>query len=392
VTRSTIVAGSRAYTVNFDDPRRRGDLYQSIVMAQLVDELTGREVRGPVRVSTDLRGGRTKTAGGGIGGVAGVPSRLFPDLDGQPYGLDLRFEAEGFLSAVLPDVPVPQQPSFPDGFADVDLGLVELRRPPVVIAVRTMQVDLLNRMVKLPFASVRVTGIWRRVKDLSGAAAAPDLVGLRPALSARRPGPGTTLEPVAMPPIGGPDRRLLSAAEPGAGTLEVTRTGSPAAPDVVAIDPTDADRVEYIQVADVVGPSDPDSPATVVLAFPVQHRHREGVMVREVTPTAVGPLTADLAAEGLPGDPTVFVTSAAPFTAGQVVRITGGPAPDEYAVPATYRVDTDKDGYGRLPPLTRVAAVEVEASEPGPPPLAAPPTRYTPNYGVVENPLFLVLE
>jgi hypothetical protein len=293
---------------------------------------------------------------------------------------------------VLPDVAVPQLGNFPNAFADVNLGLVQLRRRPVVIAARTMQLGPGDRMEKLPLATVQVTGIWRRVADLSGAAAPPDLVAIRPALSARRPAPGTTLEPVSMPSIGGPVRRLVRAAEPGAATIEVSRTGSLGAPDVVAIDPGDPDRVEYIEVHDVTGPSDPESPATVVLAFPVQQRHREGVLAMEVAPTPIGLGTADLTAEGLPGDPTVFVATVAPFAAPAVVHITGGTAPDEYAVASTYVVDTDGEGYGRLPPLTRVAAVEVAASKTGPPALAAPPTAHTPNYGITENPLSLLLE
>jgi hypothetical protein len=35
-----------------DDPRRRGDLFQSLVLAQLSDELTGNPVAAPVEVTT----------------------------------------------------------------------------------------------------------------------------------------------------------------------------------------------------------------------------------------------------------------------------------------------------------------------------------------------------
>ncbi len=390
MTRTTIVAGRRAYSVNFDDPRRRGDLHQSIVIAQLVDELTGRPVHGAVRVTSRLRGGRPKSVRGGVGGMTGVPSRLFPDLAGQPYQLDVRFEADGFVPLSMPTVPVPQQPGFPGQFADVDLGQVSLRRPPVEISVRTMQLDPQDRPVGLPGATVEITGIWRRVDALAGAPVAPNLVALRPALSAPRPQPGTTLERVTMTPVAEPVRRLLRPAEPGTRSLEVSRTGALAAGGVVGIDLADPDRVEHIAVDDVVGPADPGSPATVVLAFPVQNRHLEGGTVREVTPAGLGPPTADLTDEGLPGDATAFVTSAAPFAGGPVVRVTGGAEPDEYVRAGTYRVVTGADGYGRLPPLTRVAAVEVDASAPGP--LATPPTKFTPIYGVFENPLRLVLE
>jgi len=390
VSRTTINAGTRAYTASFDEDRRRGDLYQSIVIAQLVDELTEQPVQGGVLVTTDLRSARVKAAGSGISGVAGVPSRLFPDLDAQPYAFDVRFEVDGFVPLVRPDVAVPQQPGFPGGFGNVDLGRLALRRLPVAIVVRATQLDSQNHVVALPGATVEVTAIWRRMQDLAGAPSGPEIVALRPALYAARPQPGTTLEPVTMTPLAEPDRALRRAAEPGSRDLEVSRVGALAPGSVVGIDRSDPDRAEYIQVEDVVGPSDPESPATLVLAFPVRRSHRENGTVREVTPTGLGPPTADLVDEGLPGDVTVFVSSVAPFGGAPIIRITGGLAPDEYVGAATYGVVTDGAGYGGLPPLSRVAAVQIAASAPGP--LTAPPTSFTPHYGLYENHLYLVLE
>lgn len=390
MSRSTMTAGGRAYTVSFDEARRRGDLYQSIVIAQLVDELTEQPVHGDVRVTTDLRSARVKTAGSGIGGVTGVPSRLFPDLDAQPYVFDVRFEVDGFVPLVLPDVAVSQQPGFPGGFGDVELGRLALRRLPVAIVVRTTQLDSQNHVVALPGATVEITAIWRRMQDLGGAPSGPEIVAVGPALYAARPQPGTTLEPVTMTPVAEPERVLRRALEPGSRDLEVSRVGALAPGSVVGIDRTDPDRVEYIQVEDVVGPSDPESPATLVLAFPVRRSHGENGTVREITPIGLGPPTADLVDEGLPGDAAVFVSSVGPFGGGPTVRITGGTAPDEYVGAATYDVVTDGEGYGRLPPLSRVAAVEIAASAPGP--LTALPTPFTPHYGLDENHVHLVLE
>ncbi len=383
MSRTTLTVGSRAYTVSFDEERRRGDLYQSVVIAQLVDELTEQPVQGGVLVTTDMRSARVKTAGSGIGGVVGVPSRLFPGLDAKPYAFDVRFEVDGFAPLVQPHVAVPQQPGFPGGFGDVDLGRLALRRLPVAIVVRTTQLDNQNHVVALPGATVEVTAIWRRMQDLAGAPSGPEIVALRPALYAARPQPGTTLEPVTMTPVAEPERVLRRAAEPGSRDLEVSRVGALAPGSVVGIDRSDPDRAEYIQVEDVVGPSDPESPATLVLAFPVRRSHRENGTVREVTPAGLGPPTADLVDEGLPGDVTVFVSSVAPFGGAPIVRITGGLTPDEYVGAATFGVVTDAEGYGRLPPLSRVAAIEIAASAAGP--LTAPPTPY-------ENHLYLVLE
>jgi hypothetical protein len=321
--------------------------------------------------------------------VAGIPSRHFPELDAQPYEFEVSFEIGGFVP-VRRGVNVAQQPAFPDEFTSVDMGLLEMRRMPVTIVVRALALDGQNRPVALPGATVEIASIWRTSQDLTGAPAAPDLVSLRPSLYADRPQPGTTLDPVMMTPVAEPERPLMRIAEPGAEVLEVGRTGGLSTGSVVVINTADADRVEYIEVVDILGPADTESPAALALAFPVQNRHPQGATVQEVTVAGLGPPTANLGDEGLPGDATVFVDTVAPFATEQVVRITGGVPPDEYVRALPYRITTDADGYGSLPPLTRVAAVEISASAPGP--LSAPGTRFTPQYGVFHNQFQLVLE
>jgi hypothetical protein len=389
VARTTLEANGRAYTVNLDDHQRPGDRYQSIVIAQLIDELTRNPVMGKVHVATDLGGARPKSVQDGICGVAGVPSRHFPELDAQPYEFGLSLEVGGF-APLQSRILVTQQPNFPDEFAGVDLGRLELRRMPVTIIVRTLQLGGQNRPIALPGATVEISSIWRTTQDLSGAAAAPDIVSLRPSLYAERPQPGTTVEPVTMTPVAEPERLLTRTAEPGASVLEVGRTGALASGSIAGIEVADADRVEYIEVANVVGPADPGSPAALLLAFPVQNRHREGATVREVTAAVLGPPAANLDVKGLPGDATALVDTVAPFATEPVVRISGGSAPDEFVSALPYRTLTDAEGYGYLPPLTRVAGVEIAASAPGP--LTAPATRFTPRYGEFHNNFQLVLE
>ena len=91
----------------------------------------------------------------------------------------------------------------------------------------------------------------------------------------------------------------------------------------------------------------------------------------------------NLTDDALAGDPTVFVSATAAFTGAPFVRISGGTADDEYVTVLPYQVVTGADGYGRLPPITRVAAIELVANAPGP--ISAPATAVTPNYLVSEN-------
>lgn len=387
--RTTTTVARRAYAANMDEPRRRGELHQSIVIARLVDELTGEPVRGDVRVLSARRGIRPKTAAGGIAGVAGVPARLFPDLDVQPYSIDLAFEAGGFVTLRLPAVTIPPQAGFPDAFAGVELGDLALRRIPVGLVVRTLRLDAQGRPVPLGGATVEVTGIWRRLGDLTGPASAAAVVSIEPGVHAPRPQVGTTLSPATLTPIVEPACTLVGAVEAGTTRLEVSRRGALAPGAVVGIDRADGERAEHIAVDQVVGPADAASPAAVLLVFPVQRAHAEGAGVERVTPAPVGP-TAGLTVDARPGDATVFVSSTAPFTSSPAVRISGGPAPDEYVVTAPYRAVTGVDGYGRMAALSRVAAVEITATSPGP--LTTGPRWFTPRYGAPENRLDLTLE
>ena len=45
------------------------------------------------------------------------------------------------------------------------------------------------------------------------------------------------------------------------------------------------------------------------------------------------------------------------------IEITGGPRPDEYHRVKTFSVTSDAEGYYRLPPLTRVAQLEIHAEK-----------------------------
>ena len=354
MARSTVDDRSRRYVANFLAERPRGHMYQAIVLAQLVDELTAQPVRVAVEVKTDLDAARTKVGRDGIAGIVGVPSRLFPRLDTQPYPITVEFRAAVYLARRV-SITVPQQPTFPATFDGIDLTPLEMHRRPVVLTVRAMELDPQGHEVASVGATVAVTGIWRTLADLASSVApvAPNLVAVRPGLSRDRNQPGTTLQRVTLNPIAEPDRVLTADAPAGATRLEVSRTGASAPNLVLGIDRDDPDRVEHITIANVIAPNDPNSPATVVLAYPLQHRHGDGAPTKLVTVVPLGPMT-QFTADAAAGDATVFVATAAPFVAKPTVRISDGAAVDEYATVEPYRGGSDGDGYVSLPPLHRV--------------------------------------
>jgi hypothetical protein len=391
VGRISVTDGSRAYTVNIDDPRARGDLFQAIVIAQLVDELTGEPVREHPQVSSRVRGMLPRFAADGIAGLAGVPTRLLPKLRTQPYSLDVTFTVDGFLPLTVdPEPSLGPQGAYPTQFDPIDLHELKMRRRPVVLIVRTVELDAQNHPQALPLAVASISGIWRTAQDVvSTVAPAPaNLVSYTPGLYAARPQPVATIASVTLTPAADPLRNLLFDVGPGDTRLVVNRGGGLAPGAIVGIDRADTDRVEHIEVAQVDAPTDPESPAVFDLRFPVQRRHHVSAPVERVTPGAPTPL-ANLTDAGRPGDPTLFVNSVA--TVGPnptVVQISGGAAATEYGTCSRYRVVTNADGYGTLPPLSRVAAVEIGAVLGA---LSSPPQRVTANYREFENRVDLTL-
>ncbi len=373
-------------TVNLDDPPARGLIVQSILLAQLIDELTGRPIGGQARVESATPHARGRSAAFGVCGLVGCPAQAFPLLNNQPYTAEASFTAEGYQSVGVV-APIAQQPTFPDVFVGADVGAVALRRNPVLLSVRAVSLDAQLDTQPVSGAIVEITGIWRRTGDLTNAAASADVISIHPALSVTRP-VGATVEPVVVTPIVEPIRSLIASVAMGDRRLFVDHAGTLAPGDVVSLDSTDPDRTEHIEVESVAAAADPDSPATITLRFAARHAHASGVVVERVNVVPSGPPTAALTSDALPGDTTAFVNSMTPFAADTAVRIVSGGQSDEIHLARRYSITTGPDGYGRFPLLGRVAAIQLSATGGA---LSAGPITVTPDYGVAENATHITL-
>lgn len=362
MTRSTVIANRRLYTVSGLAPRARGQVFQAVVTAQLVDGLTGGPVEGG-RVSTDLPGLLSRTAHSGFVGLAGDPSRALPGLATTTYDVDVLIEAAGYLPR-QEVAPFAIEPAFPTTFTPADFGNLVMRRLPVVVSVSSYELDPSNRPVPLPAADITVTGYWSSVDGLDSAATTTPLLGVAPGLSARRPG-GAVIDRPTLTPAVEPARRLTAAVAAGATRIPVSNTGSLVPGNLVGLDLGDPERAERIEVVAVQRPDDALSPAELELRFPLALGHVEGAPAARI-PVPGGPAPAvSLAAEALAGDRTLAVSSLAGLAAGQVVRISGGSAAPEYRTADLYEMTTDADGFGRLPAMTGVAALIVSAVSAG---------------------------
>jgi len=356
MSRSVVVADHRAWTISALEPRAREELFQAVVVAQLVDDATGAPLAGPIRISGNLAGLRARVAASGFAGLVGVPTRVLPLLDANAHSLEVTIAADGYETRH-------QLVSFPaqSGFASAELGVLRMRRVPSVLTVSTYDLDPANRPQPLGLVPTRITGWWSTVARLGLAPTTTPLVGLGPGLSARR----TTGAALDLPTLGAPAepaRLLLQGVPPGATRIEVSNTGSLAVGDLVGLDLGDPDGAERVEVISIDGPADTLSPAAVTVRFPFRNGHAAaGAVVRLVPPGPAAAVTTTTEA-AFEGDRTLRVSALAGLTAGQVVRITGGGAPAEYGTIARYELTTNTDGVGRFPPLSGVAAVVVAAT------------------------------
>lgn len=355
MTRTSVVANRRFYTVSGLEPRARGQIFQAVVMAQLVDGLTGAPVYGG-RVSTSFPGLRSRSASSGFVGLAGDPSRALPELRTvvTQYDVDVVFEADGY-AARHEVATFTQQPGFPGSFAAEDFGVLRMRRDPVVVRVGTYELDAMNRPVGVP-ATARVTGHWTTLEDLGSAAATTPLLAVTAGLSARRAS-GAALDVPTLSLPAEPPRTLTAPVSAGARLLTVSNTGALVAGDLVGLDLADPDLAEWCEVVAVRGPADPLSPAELELRFPLSHHHREGASAERIVAPASAPPAALLTDDALAGDRTLAVSTA--LAPGQVVRVSGGGAGPEYRTTDVYEVGTNADGFGRLPAMTGLAAVVI---------------------------------
>ena len=357
MSRSVVTAGNRSYTISTLEPRDRYEVFQAIVVVQLVDDLTGAPVTGPVGILGDLPGLRPRVGPGGFVGLVGVPSRVLPLLASNAHSLEVVVGAAGHESRH-------EQVAFPAqaGFAAADLGVLRLRRTAVSVAVSTYELDLAGRTAPLDAAVVELAGWWARTDQLGGAPRTTPLLGLAPGLSTQR-AIGATLDVPALTAPAEPARHLVAGVAAGSTQVRVSSTGALAPGDLLGLELSEPDRAERVEVSSVDAGVDALAPASLTLRWPLRLDHAaDAAAVRLVAPAPGGP-TATTTAVTFEGDRSVEVSTLTGLATGQVVRLSGGGAPAEYRVAARYELTTDPDGVGRLAPLSGVAALVVTAAK-----------------------------
>jgi hypothetical protein len=134
---------------------------------------------------------------------------------------------------------------------------------------------------------------------------------------------------------------------------------------IVALDPQDQGRAEYLAVTAItlLG-ANPTFPAVVALAFPLTRPHAPGAAAIQMILGAAGALNA-LAAAARAGDVTLRPAAMTGLSAASTpVVIAGGGAAAEYHVASPIAGVSDVQGYVTLPPVHRAAQLHLRVHHP----------------------------
>jgi hypothetical protein len=255
---------------------------------------------------------------------------------------------------------LPKNPSFPTIFAPQQID-VALHREPVFISGRTVRV-VGNVTVPLPGTQISVTGIWRTPPPANVAVAAdpPNLVSIQPPLYSDRALLTQFLRRRDLVPVLANDKSLVENLLPGGNPIRLSNRQGLAPGNILLIDAEQPDLAEFIAIKSVPTAAPADQPTLVMLNYPLTFAHRRGAVVRRVNPQPPG-ANFQFTVSAHSGDVCVFLGGLIGLAAAQHVEITGAPGPEEYHKVMSFSVTSDPAGYYRLPPLSRVAQLQIHA-------------------------------
>ena len=364
MTRRVVNVGSEAFLFSSVGQPPLAERNWALVRARVVDELTGEPPLTGMFIETDRTDIHTRTAAGGIVGLVGVPARAFPALNAQSYTVGLTISSEGYV-ARRESVTVAKNVSFPAAFATTNVGNLALHREPVIISGRTV---LAGGGMTTPVAgaTVQLTGIWRTLPpaNLHVPAESPLLVSLQPPTYFERTAAAGRLRRRGMTPVAGQDKQLISDAPAGSATIRLSDRVGLAVGGIIMVGEGDPERTEFLVVKTIAGATTADQPATVTLDYPTARAHAAATVARRVTPQAPG-ANINFNRECIAGDAVVFLKSLAGLSAASVVEITGSGPHAEYHLVRRFTTTSDAAGFYRLPPLSRVAQIEIQADDGG---------------------------
>jgi hypothetical protein len=387
MSRRIVQTSERTYLFSPDDPGPLGGSLWELVKLRVIDELTGKPPNSSITIQAKEKGLVPRVASDGIVGLVGVPQQIFPGLKTTNYTVHLTVRAEGYAPRDV-EAQVASDPLFPATFTPPPLINLALHREPILITGRTVKATGITT-TPLAGSTVSVIGVWRTPPpaDLDPPADPPNLVSLRPPLYAGRTAGTGLLWGRNLTPIVGDDKLLLEDALAGDNPIRLSNRQNLAQGDNLLIDAQQPDIAEFLAINLITGASTADQPAYITLDYPVAFEHRRNAVIQKVNPQ---PLVAmkQFTVEAMSGDTCVFLDDVTGLGGANEALITGGATPDEHHNLMLFSVTSDADGYYRLPPLSRVAQVKINATNGA---LNAE-VKFQPDYSRRENHLDLILK
>jgi hypothetical protein len=356
VTATTLEAAGQVWRYAPDDPQPTiAERSQVILQAQLTDEVLEAAPTQPLSVSTSVRGAIARAIEGGRVGVIGRPGLTYfaPAIFNGIADLSIR--ADGFLPLKLEST-LGAQPGYPDAFAFRDLGLIALHRRPVRLTGRVVS----RSAGALSLATVAITAVWPVLEQPAGPADAPDAMPLLSGLYSDRTTGSVRRRNFTPAPEG---KTLTRPAVAGDKVIRLSDSVNISAGQVLGVEFGDAERLELIGITSVNSGSTPDQPAEFNLDHPLHRSHPQHAFAARAVPTGgVGPANL-IARTARRGDATIWLSGLNGIAAGtSSIAISGGPDPDEFQPTTTYSVKSLSLGQYTLPPIHRVAAVQLTVS------------------------------
>jgi hypothetical protein len=386
--------GDVTYDYCPEDLPARGDRIQAIMRGRFIDELSGNPLSARLSVSTQLANVNPRVSATGVAGLVANPARRFSGLASNAIGLDMRVSCRRYISQTFNaslgpfNTALGDPADFPAFFAAIDLGDVGLHRQATRIRGRCVQNNGVSR-TPLSNATVELAGIWHPFPaanvDPLAVVEAPNILSLLQGLYAPRQAGVDQLRQRSLLPQLGEEKNLLLPAAAGATRLRISDRVNLVAGQILGIEVDHNDLVEYIEVTAVDGASTDSQPATVSLAYPLKQAHRQGSSLVRVNPQPTGS-DNNMLRNAIVDDRTVFLDALADVD-NSTVEISGGAAAEYHRV-HLYSVVSDGDGYFSLPPISRVAMMQLHASHAGP--LADVQMIFSPDYEQFDNTVDLI--
>lgn len=385
-----VQAKERTYLFSPDDSPPLGARVWALVKLRVIDELNGEPPDNVVTIQAKEKSLISRVTSDGLAGLVGIPQQVFPSLGTTNYSVHLTVSADGYLPLDA-EVDFPADPNFPATFTPPPLRNLALHREPTVIAGRTVRVNG-SATTAVTGATVSMSGIWRTAPH-ANVVVPPDpanLVALRPPLYSERPALTQSMRRRDLTLVAGADKNLVNDLLPGANPILLSDRQGLTAGDILLVDAMEPDLAEFIAIATVPVTNPPEQPTLITLEYPVIRAHRRQSVVQQVTPQPPG-APQQFTEMAIVGDSCVFLDGLAGLAGAREVEINGLPRVEHHRL-MNFSVVSDADGYYRMPPLSRVAQLEIHAEKIIGAQTFQVTTTFRPDYRQRENRLDLTLK